>query len=373
MGSAEFAALKDDIAEHGQREAIWVFQEQIVDGRHRFAACSELGLEPRFCEFEGAAEDLPAFVVSLNLHRRHLNESQRAMVAANIARLEKGANQHAQICAPSQAEAAELLSVSRRSVQVARKVLDQGVPELVEKVTSGEVAVSTAAKVAELPQAEQVEIVAKGEAEILQAAKKIRARKTEERREERLEKIVEISQGNAEIGLEKTYPVIYADPPWRYEFAETESRAIENQYPTMTLEDICALPISELATKDAILFMWATAPKLEEAMRVVSAWGFTYRTCLVWCKERMGMGYYARIEHELLLVATRGSMPAPAPENRPRSVFSKAREEHSAKPEYYYEVLEAMYPTLSRIELFSRNERKGWDAWGNQSAQRAVS
>jgi len=211
------------------------------------------------------------------------------------------------------------------------------------------------------------EKVKRGEMTVVEAAKEIRQAKTEQRREERLEKIVEISQGNTELSTDVRYPVLYADPPWRYEHAESDSRAIENQYPTMALDDICALPVTDLATPDAILFLWATSPKLAESMRVIESWGFTYRTCAVWDKQKIGMGYYFRQRHELLLVATRGSIPTPAPGDRAASVIVEPREEHSAKPAKFAELIEAMYPTLPRIELFCRSPRDGWAVWGNQS------
>jgi N6-adenosine-specific RNA methylase IME4 len=165
------------------------------------------------------------------------------------------------------------------------------------------------------------------------------------------------------------YRLLYADPPWRYEHIETESRAIENQYPTMSHEDLCALAVP--AAEDAVLFMWATSPKLAEAIQVLEAWGFTYRTCAVWDKGQIGMGYYFRQQHELLLVAARGSLPVPEPSARPASVFRVKRGKHSAKPALVYELIESMYPTfteLDRIELFNRTDRPGWTGWGNEPA-----
>lgn len=164
------------------------------------------------------------------------------------------------------------------------------------------------------------------------------------------------------------YSVIYADPPWRYEFVETESRAIENQYPTLSLEEICDLDVRSICNDEAILFMWATSPKLAEAMLVVSSWGFEYRSSAVWVKPQMGMGYYFRQQHELLLVATRGGIRAPEPANRPRSVYEAPRQQHSAKPPAFYEFIEAMYPALPRVELFQREPRDGWNGWGNEVA-----
>jgi N6-adenosine-specific RNA methylase IME4 len=112
------------------------------------------------------------------------------------------------------------------------------------------------------------------------------------------------------------------------------------------------------------LFLWATSPKLSEALEVIKAWGFEYRTNMVWIKDQIGMGYYARQQHGLLLIAKRGNLPMPLPENRPASVIHAARQKHSAKPVEFYEAIERMYPTLPKIELFARRQRKGWAAWG---------
>lgn len=166
------------------------------------------------------------------------------------------------------------------------------------------------------------------------------------------------------------YPIILADPPWRYEHPSigSVSRAIENHYPTMTLEEICALPIStHVATSDALLYLWATSPKLAECMKVIEAWGFEYRTDMVWDKEIIGMGYHARNQHETLLIAKRGQIPPPAAGTQPSSVYRERRGEHSAKPDFYYEMIEAAYPQLPKIELFSRSPRKGWKAWGKEA------
>lgn len=367
----EFVDLKQDIRENGLREPIVLFDGQILDGRNRFRACQEVGEQAQFIDYEG--DDPAAYVISLNLRRRHLNESQRGAVAAKLANLTKsdaasiGHGATANLQSQTRAAAAEMLNVSERTVNTAKKVLNKGAPELIEKVEQGQVSVSAAADVATLPESEQREVVAKGEKEILQKAKEIRSEKAKARKQERLEKIDQISRGNVELDTDTQYPVIYCDPPWRYEHAESSNREIENHYPTMELSDICALPVGDIAYQDAILFMWATSPKLAESMKVLESWGFTYRTCAIWDKQKIGMGYYFRQQHELLIVATRGNMPAPEPANRPPSVFSYPRGEHSAKPHEVYEIIEAMYPNLAKIELFCRTPREGWAVWGNQS------
>lgn len=179
----------------------------------------------------------------------------------------------------------------------------------------------------------------------------------DQKREERIAKPIPVG----------TFRLLYVDPPWRYEHVETENRAIENQYPTMSLDAICALPVP--AADDSVLFLWATSPKLDEAMRVISAWRFVYRTCAVWDKEIIGMGYYFRQQHELLLVAARGSLPVPEPSTRPSSVIRSRRGRHSEKPDEVYELLEAMYPEFAepdRVELFARKAREGWSSWSNE-------
>jgi N6-adenosine-specific RNA methylase IME4 len=362
----EFNALVEDIRRHGLHEPIVLLDGQILDGRNRYRACMAADFEPTFVPYRG--DDPVAYVVSLNLKRRHLDESQRAMVAARLATLKRGDNQHSPIGETSQAKAAELLNVGKRSVERAAEVRDHGAPELQQAVERGTVSVSAAADVATLPAAEQREVVARGEREILEAAKAIRGERAEARRVGRTQKLVEISKGNTELSTAQRCPIICADPPWRYEHPPMAgNRVVENHYPTMTLEDICTLKVSELATPDAILFLWTTSPLLEQSFVVIRSWGFEYRTSAVWIKPSIGMGYFVRQQHELLLIARRGNPPMPAPDARPPSVIEAPRGEHSEKPIEAYELIERMYPELPKIELFARNARAGWAAWGNQA------
>jgi N6-adenosine-specific RNA methylase IME4 len=357
MSAEEFTNLRNDIDANGLIEPIWLYEGMVLDGRHRYTACMELGVTPKFRQFEGV--NPIDFVVSENLHRRHLSSSQLAVIAVDIEREQSvfakarqkslaGTRPNSQpdlVALIPQGErgksrdiAAKAMGTSPRYVSDAKK-LQREAPELIEPIRNGEMTITQA--------------------------------KTIVRRQERVERINEVSTGNKPLETvteaATLYPVIYADPAWEYEHVKTESRAIENHYPTMSLFEICDLPVSSIATQDAILFMWATNPKLAEAIQVIVAWGFTYRTNMVWVKDRIGMGYYARSQHELLLIATRGSIPTPEPANRPASVIEAPRLEHSAKPELVYGLIEAMYPEFQKVELFARNRREGWAAWGNQS------
>jgi len=160
------------------------------------------------------------------------------------------------------------------------------------------------------------------------------------------------------------YDVIYADPPWRYDFSKSDSRKIENQYQTMNLEEICALKIP--AKKNAVLYLWATAPKLKEAFQVIEAWGFEYKTQAVWDKETMGMGYWFRGQHEILMVAVRGKFSPPEQSFRISSVIREKRSKHSKKPSYVRDMIAKWYPNADRLEMFARTSNKNWHVWGNQ-------
>jgi N6-adenosine-specific RNA methylase IME4 len=164
-------------------------------------------------------------------------------------------------------------------------------------------------------------------------------------------------------GVGGVFGVIYCDPPWRYDFAETDSRKIENHYPTMSLSEICALQVP--AAKDCVLYMWATAPKLLDAIAVIHSWSFVYKTHAIWDKKKIGSGYWFRGQHELLMVATRGKVSPPVPEQRISSVIGCTRGPHSRKPDYVRDQIAKWFPSERRLEMFSRVRRPGWEPFGN--------
>jgi N6-adenosine-specific RNA methylase IME4 len=189
-----------------------------------------------------------------------------------------------------------------------------------------------------------------------------------ERRSDRETKLAEATQEASRRVGHTLYGVIYADPPWRFEPYSRESgmdRAADNHYPTMELADICA--IVPPAADHCALFLWATVPMLPQALQVMAAWRFTYRTHFVWVKQNAGTGYWNRNIHELLLLGTRGNVPAPAPGEQFLSVIEAPLGEHSAKPEAFAEMIEEMFPHATLLEMFARGPRLGWDVWGNEA------
>jgi len=165
---------------------------------------------------------------------------------------------------------------------------------------------------------------------------------------------------------EPPYDVILADPPWRYSFSRSPTRKIENHYPTMSLAEIKELGPRLPVAENSVLFLWATAPKLLEGLDVMEAWGFKYKTQAIWDKQIIGMGYWFRGMHELLLVGTRGKFSPPEPSNRRPSIFSVRRGRHSSKPVPVREWIEEAFPDACKLELFARTQSPGWAVWGNE-------
>lgn len=204
MSDREFLDLVESIRTDGLDVPIWLHRDgRIIDGRNRYMACREVGIEPATQTYEGDDSSLVPFVLRLNLHRRHLNESQRAMVASRVANLSRGGDRKSAdqtenlpfdpgpVPAPAvtNAQAAELLNVSEKTVRFARKVQERAVPELTALVESGSVAVSTAAVIAEVEPERQREVIAvDDEKEIIRRANEIKRAKREQRREEWEEK-----------------------------------------------------------------------------------------------------------------------------------------------------------------------------------------
>lgn len=202
------------------------------------------------------------------------------------------------------------------------------------------------------------------------AAKTVaRAERIKDRQSEIAGRIASVAFDAKKLGL---FSLIYADPAWDDDFGPNR-RSTENHYPTMPIEDILALPVSEIAHERAMLFLWVTTPMLTAGLEVVTAWGFEYRTHIVWVKPSIGLGQYVRQRHELLLICRRGDHPAPDPQSLPDSVIEAPRGKHSAKPEVFVETIERMYPTAAKIELFRRGlPREGWAAWGAEALQVAA-
>lgn len=395
LDETELRALAEDIRMNGLREPvmkIWIpdpvatgtQKPLILDGRNRLRACEFAKVAPDFTKYEGPTDtaSLLAFVRSKNLARRHLDESQRALVAARALPLYEAAAKERQraggarggkrtgklpanVQGPS-GEAAEIaardFNVSARSVYSAEAVEKRADPMVVRAVERGEVAVSAAAKLATRSKDEQCEILkkSKGKSGTIGAHVKQLERIELGRR---LEK-------EKPPGPKGPYRVIVADPPWKYDLRDDDaSHRGVTPYPTMTTDRICyEMPVVDIAHDDAILFLWFTNQHVRDATEVAIAWGFAQKGVGTWVKPKIGLGHILRNRTEHFLICTRGKpklIPC-GPNGNLDNVIEGPVREHSRKPDSFYELVEAIAPG-SKVELFARSPRDGWASWGAET------
>jgi len=343
LAGEEFDALVADIRAHGQLEPIVLYDNMILDGRNRYLACQQLGIEPKVSIYRGTLSPVE-FVISRNLHRRHLTASQRAVLALDVLpQLEAEAKQRqgtrtdlVETIPPSSIksrdQAAQLTAVNPHYVSDA-KAIQQKAPQLLEQVRAGELTIPEA----------------KREIRKLEFNIRCKAR----------------MNGAADIPIPVgKYRCIEADPPWALDACEGKS-AIAH-YNVMDLDAIKALGVKvlERAADDCHLWLWAINPMLPEALDVMKAWGFEYKSCLTWVKSNgFGTGHYLRGATEHCLLGVRGSLKCLR--NDQRTYFEAPRTDHSRKPEIFYELIETLSPS-PRLRLFARSQRYGWDSWGDQ-------
>jgi len=377
MPRAQLATLAESIKAHGLHMPIILFDDQVLDGRNRLKACEMAGVEPRFESFEG---DPWRYAWDANGERRDLDAAQRAAIRLriNLGSDEWRAEQRRRKAEADRARseaAREQIAAQPRSddgkVQPGRLSRDNAPgstapkppdPNREHKRLAADAGVSeaTAARVQSLgnKRPDLLEKVADGALKLTEAVRQAK-------RDELPSKVDAIPAGK--------YRVLYADPPWKYGNnggittsggTEVFTRA-EQHYPAMPTPDLCAMPVREFATDDSVLFLWVTSPLLPDGLRVMQAWGFTYKSSFVWNKLRHNFAHYNSMRHEFLLVGTRGSCTPDADKLEP-SVWAIERGAHSAKPDAFRDMIDRMYPHGPRLELFARELSDGWEAWGNE-------
>ena len=402
---AEFSDFVASIKANGLREAVVVHDGMVLDGRNRQRACEAAGVDCIYEPFPPDQDPLQ-FVIDKNLRRRHMSESQRAFAAAKIANIEHGGGRRIDdqaanlpleksIPAVSQAAAAKLFNVSERSVRDGKAVQQYGTHKLQRAVEVGTLAISAAAAAAKLDPEKQRRIAKEAEAGRANVVRAVIKREARAGRERELGK-------KQQALTAQNCGIIYVDIPRHFDVRSDETgsdRAPENHYPTMTFEQVLALPVPSIAAADCILIFWSTAASLIDDLDIMAEWGFValrprgpdgkllrereaqmlhevqgrYCSMQVWDKVRIGMGYWFRDRHEFILIGTRGKIVPPAPGTQEESLFSELKGEHSSKPDRVAVMIERLWPNTPKIHLFHRGPaRPGWLVWGNQS-QRAIS
>ena len=357
----DYTALKKSIQTNGQHKPITVWKEPlsgkdyIIDGHSRNEACKELEIEPtkEYKEFESWL-DATKYAIQVNSNRRHLTQLQKVELALREIQIEKKlAEQRQKSTLPKKGQkgfqksvpngihtgstcdvVSKKTGISSRTVARLKKILDDGSEDLKQQVASGKKSAASAERLINL----------------------------------------EKTHTNPIPLPEGKYKVILCDVPYKYDY---EGEGAPN-YPTLAEGEIIHLkdkegrPVTDMFAEDAIILFWAPLPKLEEALRILHAWGFYYKTAIVWSKEKegisqQGVGYYTIATCELVLVAVKGKPGVPLPKNRPLGILRAPRTKtHSQKPDIFRHWIEKMYPNEKYLELFARETAKGWTAWGNQ-------
>ncbi len=378
LSKEDYDALEADIIAHGVLVPVEYDEAgNILDGHHRVAICESLGLVdwPRFVRKGLSEDEKRAHARSLNLSRRHLSTTQKREV------IEAQLKDNPELS--SRAIAAKL-GVHHTTVETARKKLVDGGEISHQETVTGRNGVSQPARkpirTMFLPERANV-------SEMKHVVKSIRRAEQEQSHAVRTSLAAEIAAkadstpwwraAGHEGGA--SYPVIYADPPWRFvthsEVTGGEKSA-ENHYPTMSIDEICALGCP--APKQGACLMWVT--DLANGIRALNSWGFEFKSFWGWKKiypgKQTGTGYWSFDNLELLLIGTRGGFPAPLQGTQPIKCTDHLVAAHSRKPVWFAEQIDRLFPDLPKLEMFQRREsleegdirlRGNWSFWGNQA------
>jgi len=248
-------------------------------------------------------------------------------------------------------EVAKVANVSHDTIAKVKKIEAVATPEVKAQLSTGELSINQAYQ--EIKKEEKKEIQV-------------------EKKKEYEQRIATVSVNEFKVNIFDTrekYRVIYADPPWQYDLEQTSPNlggAIKH-YNSMSIEELCALPIKDIADKDAVLFLWITSPKLNLFLQLMEAWGFEYKTSFVWDKVKHNMGHYNSVRHEFLLIGGRGKSTPDLKHLYDSVITIERSEKHSEKPVEFLNIIDNLYQHGNRIELFARQAKKdNWYFWGNE-------
>jgi N6-adenosine-specific RNA methylase IME4 len=347
LAEDEFAQLEMSVRAEGCRDPLVLWNNIIVDGHHRYHICTKHQLPFKTVEMDFADREAAMdWMDSNQLGRRNLTPDQRSILRGRrYNRMKKTKSEAGAIGGASNGK------IYRCSSNTAEGIAKQhGVTEKTIR-NDGK-------------KAEAIEQLKRTDKESAQAVLNGTKRFNEVRREIKWAEVKEA----AAFPTDK-YRILYADPPWKYGDNLTESYgAAKWHYPSMTIDELCALPVEALAQDDAVLFLWVTAPLLKDAFPIIEAWGFTYKTHFVWDKVKHNMGHYCSVRHEDLLLGTRGSCQPDIPKLMDSVQSIERSKKHSEKPEEFRTIIDTLYPYGKRLELFARQQpHQGWEAWGNEA------
>lgn len=349
----EFKILEANIINNGVQDSIKIWHGIIVDGHNRYKIAQRNNIPFNTSildDYLPTRQDVIEWIITNQIGRRNLSTYDKGLLALKLQdvlkvkgkdNMSKGGKEGSQIsvnCIDSQKEAAKNFNISHDTLNKVKHIEAKATPHQKERLKKNEVTINN----------------------VYNTIRK------EENRAKIASQVLTIPSGATDIfTTSNKYKVIYADPPWPYSnnMGDTTT-APKDHYKLMSLDEICDLPIKKISEENSVLFLWVVVPLLEEALKVVKAWGYTYKTHFVWDKVKHNMGYYSSVRHELLFVCTKGKC-LPDVKELFDSVHIEERAAHSKKPEHFRKIIDTLYYG-NKIELFARTKAPGWAYYGNE-------
>lgn len=353
LTTEEYNGLEQDIINRGCRIPLDSWGDIVVDGHNRYEICEKhnLPFETKQIEFE-SKDEAKIWIIGNQLRRRNLVPFVKIELKLKSEEIQNRID----ISKDKQLSGLKQFQTNETVFQTSEK-RDEPINTTKEIAESVGVSIDTASKaklvIAKAPE-EVKQSIREGDLTINKAYTYIKRQEIQEKAKE-----VEPPKGK--------YRIIYADPAWQYaDKRDGNTTGAEDHYPTMSIDELCELPIKEISEDNSVLFLWVTSPLLEACFKIIKAWGFQYKTSFVWDKIKHNMGHYNSVRHEFLLIATKGSC---LPDNKKLYDSVQAIERtdtHSEKPEEFRNIIDDIYTYGNRIELFSRTKHENWDVWGNE-------
>ena len=421
----EYKGLEESILAVGCRDALMCWGDVLVDGHNRYKICTEHNLLFTTIEREFADKDeAKLWIMKNQLSRRNLNDFQRIEITHKCEDAVKAKAKERQgtrtdvkedivlKSARSRDELASMAGVGHSTYEHAVEVLEKAPEPVVKAVRNDDLSINAGYEVTKMPEAERTEVaeriekgekpkdvvaevrsragvtnktyekavkvieeapeevkeaVRKGDMSINQAYRHVKNKEKEAKREEvRNANIEKVKQISSPLEVQGLFQTIVIDPAWDYS-EEGDNDAfgrIKPNYRTMSMEEIKALPIAQIADKNSHLYIWVTNRTLHKSFQLIELRGFRYITCLTWVKPHFGVGNYFRSQTEHVLFAVKGSQPLKR--HDVGTWFNAPTGEHSEKPDKFYELIESC-SYAPYIDIFGRKEREGWVVWGENT------
>ena len=366
----EFKQLEQNCLDEGIREKILVWNGFIIDGHNRYEISLkwnlEIQTETKHFKDEKAVKE---WMILNQFGRRNLSNYQRSVLALQLEEVfSKKAKENLKVYSGNQYESgglptlakvqtvdtrqelSKVANVSHGTLDKVKKIQEKATEEVKAKLSIGEVSINAAYQ----------DIKKEENKKLLLEKKELYKIRVENKNKDQFK--IDINNTN------ETFRVIYADPAWSYNDKQDTPQlgGAAKHYDTMSINELCKLPVNNISEKNSILFLWVTSPLLEDAFKVVNSWGFKYKTSFIWDKIKHNMGHYNSVRHEILLVCTKGSC---TPDNKKlyNSVQSIERKNHSEKPVEFLNIIDDLYNYGNKLEMFCRKiKKKNWYGWGNE-------